>query len=67
MRYPEQYQYYCWFAKNKVKEPELQRLLIVIIQKRKAQLDELQERAYSLFSVSLPSPTTINRLQGGLF
>jgi len=28
---------------------------------------ELNERAYSLFSVSLPSPTTINRLQGGLF
>jgi len=30
MRYPEQYQYYCWFARNKVKEPELQRLLIVM-------------------------------------
>ncbi len=30
MRYPEQYQYYCWFARNKVNEPELQRLLIVM-------------------------------------
>ena len=33
----------------------------------KSRARELNERAYSLFSVSLPSPTTINRLQGGLF
>ena len=30
MRHPEQYRYYCWYAKNKVKEAELQRLLIVL-------------------------------------
>lgn len=33
----------------------------------KSRARELNERAYSLFSVSLPSPTTINQLQGGLF
>jgi hypothetical protein len=33
----------------------------------KSRARELNERAYSLFSVSLPSSTTINRLQGGLF
>ena len=33
----------------------------------KSRARELNERAYSLFNVSLPSPTTINRLQGGLF
>ena len=33
----------------------------------KSRARELNERAYSLFSVSLPSPTTINRLRGGLF
>ena len=33
----------------------------------KSRARELNERAYSLFSVNLPSPTSINRLQGGLF
>lgn len=37
------------------------------ISELKSRARELNERAYSLFNVSLPSPTTINRLQGGLF
>ena len=38
-----------------------------VIAELRSRARQLTDRAFSLFSVSLPSPTTINRLQGGLF
>ena len=38
-----------------------------VIAELRSRARQLTDRAFSQFNVNLPSPTTINRLQGGLF